>query len=136
MGKKVLIVDDSMLVRSGLEQALGKSGNWDEILLAENGKVGLEKILTEKPDIVLMDVEMPEMDGLAALQEISRKKRTGEIDKNLPVLILSGTMYENNENVRKAKLLGAADVVAKPEGKSSTLMIPVAELEERMLKLL
>jgi YesN/AraC family two-component response regulator len=136
MGKKVLIVDDSMLVRSGLQQALGKTGNWDEIVLAENGRAGLEKILSEKPDIVLLDVEMPEMDGLTVLQEIGRKKRAGEIDKNLPVLILSGTMYENNENVRKAKLLGAADVLSKPEGKSSTLMIPVAELEERMLKLL
>jgi YesN/AraC family two-component response regulator len=136
MGKKVLIVDDSMLVRSGLQQALGKTGNWDEIVLAENGRAGLEKILSEKPDIVLLDVEMPEMDGLTVLQQIGRKKRAGEIDKNLPVLILSGTMYENNENVRKAKLLGAADVLSKPEGKSSTLMIPVAELEERMLKLL
>jgi len=136
MGNKVLIVDDSMLVRSGLQQALQKTGNWEEIILATNGKDGLDKILSDKPDIVLMDVEMPEMDGLSALKEVGRKKRTGEIDQAMPVIILSGTMYENDENVRKAKLLGAADVVAKPEGKSSTLMIPVVELEERMLKLL
>ena len=136
MNRKVLIVDDSMLVRSGLQTSLAKSGNWDEILTAENGKNGLEMILSEKPDIVLLDVEMPEMDGIAVLKEIASKKRGGEIDKKMPVIILSGTMYENNENVRKAKMLGAEDVVAKPEGKSSTLMIPVGDLEERMLNLL
>jgi two-component system chemotaxis response regulator CheB/two-component system response regulator FlrC len=45
-------------------------------------------------------------------------------------------MYENNENVRKAKMLGAADVVAKPEGKSATLSINVKELEERIKKVI
>ena len=136
MGKKILIVDDSLLVRSGLQGALKKTGNWDEVILAENGKVGMEKILSEKPDVVLMDVEMPEVDGLTALKEINSKKRAGEIPKEMPVVILSGTMYENNENVRKAKMLGADDVIAKPEGKSSTVSIRVDELEERVLKLL
>lgn len=136
MGKKLLVVDDSLLVRSGLEGAFKKTGNWDDVIVAENGKVGLEKILSEKPDIVLMDVEMPEVDGLTALKEISAKKRAGEIPNEMPVVILSGTMYENNENVRKAKMLGASDVIAKPEGKSSTLSIKVEELEERVLKLL
>lgn len=136
MGKTILIVDDSFLVRSGLQGALRKTGNWDDVLLAENGKIGLEKIVADKPDVVLMDVEMPEVDGLTALKEINAKKRTGEIPKELPIVILSGTMYENNENVRKAKMLGAADVIAKPEGKSTTLSIKVDELEERVLKLL
>jgi YesN/AraC family two-component response regulator len=135
MTKKLLIVDDSFLVRSGLEGAFKKSGNW-EILLAENGKSGLEKIIAEKPDIVIMDVEMPEMDGLAALKEIGSKKRSGEIDKDLPVIILSGTMYENDENVRKAKMLGAADVMAKPMGKSATVTIDISALEERLKRLL
>src|SRR6056297_4222259 len=136
MGKKLLIVDDSFLIRSGLQGALKKSGNWDDVIVAENGKVGLEKIVSEKPDIVLMDVEMPEVDGLTALKEISAKKRAGEVPNGMPEVILSGTMYENNEKVRKAKMLGAADVIAKPEGKSSTLSIKVDELEERVLKLL
>ena len=136
MGKKILIIDDSFLIRSGLEGAFKKSPNWDEVLLAENGQAGIEKILAEKPDIVLMDVEMPVMDGLTALKEIGTKKRSGEIDKALPVVILSGTMYENDENVRKAKMLGAADVLAKPQGKSSTISVDIKELEGRLLKLL
>ncbi|WP_020612518.1 response regulator [Sediminispirochaeta bajacaliforniensis] len=135
MAKKLLIIDDSFLVRSGLEGAFKKSGKW-EISLAENGKIGLEKILSEKPDIVIMDIEMPEMDGLATLKEIGSKKRSGEILKSLPVIILSGTMYENDENIRRAKMLGASDVMAKPMGKSSTVTIDVTALQERMEKLL
>ena len=136
MGKKILIVDDSFLIRSGLEGAFNKSENWDTVLLAENGKVGLEKIESEKPDVVLMDIEMPEMDGISALKEIGKKKRSGEIPKEMPVVVLSGTMYENDENIRKAKMLGAADVLAKPEGKSSTLSVDIKELEERLKKVL
>jgi chemotaxis response regulator CheB len=136
MGKKLLIVDDSLLVRSGLQAALKKTGNWEDVILAENGRIGIDKIVAEKPDVVLMDVEMPEVDGLTALKEINAKKRAGDIPNDLPIVILSGTMYENNENVRKAKMLGAAEVIAKPEGKSSTLSIKVDELEEQVLKLL
>jgi two-component system chemotaxis response regulator CheB/two-component system response regulator FlrC len=54
----------------------------------------------------------------------------------MPVVVLSGTMYENDENVRKAKMLGAADVLSKPEGKSSTLSVDIKELEERLKKVL
>jgi YesN/AraC family two-component response regulator len=136
MAKKILIVDDSFLIRSGLEGAFKKSENWDSVVLAENGRIGLEKIISEKPDVVLMDVEMPEMDGITALKEIVKKKRAGEIPEGLPVVILSGTMFENDENVRKAKMLGAADVLAKPEGKSSTLTVDIKELEERLKKVL
>lgn len=135
MAGKLLIVDDSFLVRSGLEGAFKKRGGWD-VVLAENGKIGVEKIISEKPDAVVMDVEMPEMDGLSALKEIGAKKRSGEIPAGLPVIILSGTMYENDENVRKAKMLGAADVMAKPMGKSATVSIDVSALEERLNKLL
>jgi YesN/AraC family two-component response regulator len=135
MAKKLLLVDDSFLVRSGLEGAFKKSGDW-EIALAEDGRQGIEKILSWKPDVVVMDVEMPEMDGLSALKEIGSKKRSGEIAKDLPVIILSGTMYENDENVRKAKMLGAADVMAKPMGKSATVSIDISSLENRIKTLL
>jgi YesN/AraC family two-component response regulator len=136
MSTKLLLVDDSVMVRSGLETALKKNGLFDEIIVAENGQKGLEMIQSEKPSVVLLDIEMPVMDGLTALKEIGKKKKSGEIDTDLPVIVLSGTMYENDENVRKAKMLGAADVVAKPEGKSATLSINVQELEERIKKVL
>jgi CheY-like chemotaxis protein len=136
MAGKLLLVDDSVMVRSGLQTALQKNGLFDEILLAENGEQGLEMIVNEQPALVLLDIEMPVMDGITALKEIGKKKKSGEIDGELPVIVLSGTMYENDENVRKAKMLGAADVVAKPEGKSATLNINVQELEERIKKVL
>ncbi len=136
MSTKLLLVDDSVMVRSGLQTALGKTGMFDEIIFAENGQKGLEMILSEKPSLVLLDIEMPVMDGITALKEIGKKKKSGEIDKNMPVIVLSGTMYENDENVRKAKMLGAADVLAKPEGKSATLSINVKELAERIGKVL
>jgi YesN/AraC family two-component response regulator len=135
MAIKLLIVDDSFLVRAGLEGAFVKKGGW-EVVLAENGKIGVEKVLSEKPDVVIMDVEMPEMDGLAALKEIGVQKRAGTVPKNLPVIILSGAMYENDENVRKARMLGAADVMAKPMGKSATVSIDISALEKRINALL
>ncbi|MFW5687995.1 MAG: response regulator transcription factor [Spirochaetota bacterium] len=136
MGYSLLIVDDSMIVRTGLETLFAKSGHWDRIVTANDGADGLEKLRTEKPDIVCLDIEMPVMDGLQVLQEVATLKQNGEVPNDLPVVVLSGTMHENDSNVRRAKMLGAADVLAKPEGKSATLRINFAELEERLLRLL
>lgn len=136
MGYTVLIVDDSLIVRSGLEAMFEKSEYWDRILTASNGREGLEQIERERPDIVCLDIEMPEMDGLSVLREVGARKADGRIDAGLPVVVLSGTMHENDANVRQAKMLGASDALAKPEGKSATLRINFAELEERLLRLL
>lgn len=129
---KVLLVDDSLIVRSGLEAALKENTLWDQIELATNGREGLEKIESWGPDIVLSDVEMPEMDGIELLKEVGKRKKEGRIAKNLPVIILSAIMYENDANVRKAKMLGAAAVLSKPEGKSATLKIDAREVQEAM----
>ncbi|HKJ85898.1 MAG TPA: response regulator [Spirochaetia bacterium] len=136
MAFSVLIIDDSVIVRSGLETMFAKSDHWDRVLSAANGKEGLETLKREGPDIVCLDIEMPEMDGLEVLKEVGALKRSGAIAAALPVVVLSGTMHENEPNVRRAKMLGAADVLAKPEGKSATLMINFAQLEERLLRLL
>lgn len=134
MSKTILIVDDSILVRSGLEAMFKKSPNWQEVFTAENGKIGLEKILADKPDAVCLDVEMPEMDGLSVLKELKKLKQEGTVDKDLPVFILSATMYENDENIRKAKMYGATDVMPKPEGKSSTIKVDFDKLEKMILQ--
>jgi YesN/AraC family two-component response regulator len=136
MGYTIVLVDDSNLVRSGLKTMLEKSGNWDQIITAENGKVGLETILRVRPDIVCTDIEMPEMDGLQLLEELSELKERGELAEQMPVVVLSGTMHENEPNVRKARMLGADDVLAKPDGKAATLKIDTRELEEHLLALL
>lgn len=133
MAYKVLIVDDSMLVRNGLTKMFEKSGNWSEIVTAENGKIAVEKVLSEQPDAMCMDVEMPEMDGIEALKKIVILKKQGKVPASLPIVILSGTLWQNEEQARKIRLYGASDIMAKPDGKSSTIMIQFKTLEEKLL---
>lgn len=123
MGIKVLVVDDNSMMRGFLERFLNKEPIIEQVWTAENGKDSLEKIDLYKPDVVLTDIEMPIMDGLEELKEIKSRQRLGKIDSKLKVIVLSGTMYENDANVRKAKFLGAFAVLAKPDGKSMSLAI-------------
>jgi len=136
MGHRILIVDDSILVRSGLQSALSASGAFDEVVVAEDGQKGLDLLKEKKPDLVCTDIEMPNMTGLELLEAIGEMKERGELPETFPVVVLSGTMHENEPNVRKARMLGASDVLAKPEGKASTTTINTKELEKRLLNLL
>lgn len=70
---KVLIVDDHLMVREGLTQLLEYSGKLEVIGQAGNGEECLEKIKTLNPDIVLLDINMPVMDGIEALEQIKRQ---------------------------------------------------------------
>lgn len=133
MSRKILLVDDSMLVRSGLEILFKGSPNWDEVITAENGQEGIDLVLTEKPDAVCMDVEMPVKDGITALKEMVILKKQGKIDSKMPIVILSGTLYENEEQARKIRLYGATDIMAKPDGKSATVRINFKQLEAKIL---
>ena len=80
--KKILIVEDNDELRAYLDQSLGKFYN---IVLAHNGKVGLEKALSENPDIIISDVMMPEMDGISMCSAIKSNVGTSHI----PVIILT-----------------------------------------------
>jgi CheY-like chemotaxis protein len=80
-GEKVLIVDDEENVRFLYEQELIDEGY--QTVLARDGKECLEKVASEKPDIVLLDIRMPRMDGLEAIGKII------ELNKNIPIIINS-----------------------------------------------
>ncbi len=80
-GEKVLIVDDEENVRFLYEQELIDEGY--QTLLARDGKECLEKVASENPDIVLLDIRMPRMDGLEAIGKII------ELNKNIPIIINS-----------------------------------------------
>ncbi|MDD3853848.1 MAG: response regulator, partial [Syntrophomonadaceae bacterium] len=69
MGKRVLIVDDAAFMRMMIKDILSKNG-YEVVGEAENGHVAIEKYKELKPDLVTMDITMPEMDGIAAVKEI------------------------------------------------------------------
>lgn len=102
--KKVLIVDDSDFMRMMLKDMLTKSGH--EIVEADNGKTAVKVFENEKPDVCILDINMPEMNGLEVLEYIvSRSKET-------PVIMLSALSMESV--VKEALEKGAIAFVAKP----------------------
>ncbi|GFZ97518.1 DNA-binding response regulator [Okeania sp. KiyG1] len=70
---RILIVDDDPMMQLGLEQVLGDRNNIEVVGLAENGKLGVAEAIEKKPDLVVMDIAMPELDGIAATQQIKEK---------------------------------------------------------------
>jgi len=123
MGIKVLIADDNAMMLGYLENLVRKSPNVEKILGVKNGKEALEQAKKFLPDLICLDVEMPEMDGLTALKEIKALQKAGKINAKTKIIILSGTMHENDANVRKAKFLGADYVFPKPGGKDMSFSI-------------
>ncbi len=101
---KILVVDDEHSVRWAFEKALQKAGY--EVMLAENGIKGLSLFQSFKPDITLVDIRMPEMDGLQML------KRVREIDSEAQVIVM--TAYTDMETTITAMKLGAYDFLSKP----------------------
>src|SRR5258707_1310369 len=79
---KILVVDDEQSIRNLLDTLLKRKGY--DVVLAESGRKGLDLFRRERSDVVVLDLKMPEMDGMAVLQEI-RKLNPGQ-----PVIILTG----------------------------------------------
>ena len=104
--KRILVVDDEARVREMLEFRLRLFGY--EVLTAANGSEALDVAASEKPDLVLLDVMMPELDGF---QVCSRLKQN-EATKNIPVVML--TAKAEAKDVTRAFNSGAEDYVVKP----------------------
>ncbi len=105
---RVLVVDDSVVVRRMVKDALALDPAIDICGVAANGKIALSLIEQCAPDIVTLDIEMPEMDGLAVLREL-RVKRPA-----LPVIMFSTLTHRGAVATLDALALGARDYVAKP----------------------
>lgn len=109
---KVMVVDDAVVIRGLLTRWLGDDKGLKVVSSHRNGKLAVEDIEKSNPDVVVLDIEMPEMDGMTALPLMLAKKR------DLVVIMASTLTRRNAEISLKALSLGAADYVPKPESNS------------------
>lgn len=117
----VLVVDDSALMRNLISRIIDSAPDLEVVGRAMNGRFALQKIETLSPDVVVLDLEMPEMNGIEFLQE--RRNRGLET----PVVILSSIAQKGATITMNALALGAADFVAKPSGSVSEDIHTVAD---------
>jgi two-component system chemotaxis response regulator CheB len=104
---RVLVVDDSALVRKVLSEELGRHPDIEVVGTAVDPYVAREKIVRLRPDVVTLDVEMPRMDGLSFLAKLMRHMPT-------PVVVVSSLTPRDSETAVRALALGAVEVIAKP----------------------
>lgn len=102
---RVLLADDHAILRTGLIHLLGETDSIEVIGEAENGREAVQKVLELNPDIVLMDISMPVMNGMDATREISKRNR------KVKVLVL--TVHDNEEYLFEAFQAGAVGYVLK-----------------------
>ena len=103
---KLLIVEDNEENRDALSRRLQRRGF--EVIIAVNGKAGVEMATTEKPDLVLMDMNMPELDGWEATRQIKAGKST----RDLPVIGLTAHAMPGDKE--RALTAGCGDYHTKP----------------------
>uniref|UniRef100_UPI000C6F445F Chemotaxis regulator-transmits chemoreceptor signals to flagelllar motor components CheY n=1 Tax=Thermotoga maritima (strain ATCC 43589 / DSM 3109 / JCM 10099 / NBRC 100826 / MSB8) TaxID=243274 RepID=UPI000C6F445F len=106
MSKKVLLVDDSAVLRKIVSFNLKKEGY--EVIEAENGQIALEKLSEFTPDLIVLDIMMPVMDGFTVLKKLQEKEEW----KRIPVIVLTAKGGEEDESL--ALSLGARKVMRKP----------------------
>jgi len=111
--KKIMVVDDSPTERAFMEGLLKKRGY--EVLTADSGEIAIERAKAEMPDLILMDVVMPGLNGFQATRAITREERT----KHIPVIICTTKDQETDKiwGLRQ----GAKDYMIKPVNEADLL---------------
>ncbi len=105
---RMLVVDDSAFMRKAIQMMVADDPGIEIIGQAANGKDAIERVLELRPDLVTMDIEMPQMDGLAALRQIMEKQPT-------PVIMVSSLTSEGAKITLDALDLGAVDFIPKQQ---------------------
>lgn len=105
---RVLVVDDSVVMRRLLSEVLQGDPAIEVVGIAQNGRIALQKLQQVNPDVVTMDVEMPELDGLQALRELRRSY------PRMPVIMFSSLTQRGASATLDALAAGATDYVTKP----------------------
>ena len=100
---KVLVIDDEPGIRNLLDTLLSRKGY--DVVLADGGRKGLELFRRERPDAVVLDLKMPEMDGVTVLTQLRNA------DQKLPVIILTGAGTPETE--RQMSALGVSEFIEK-----------------------
>lgn len=120
MAQKILVVDDDPVMHRVLKQYLERNGY--EMLEASNGRQAIDQARHELPQLILLDVRMPEMGGLAALRELKETEST----KGIPVIVV--TVSADRSTVMESEVSGAAAFLTKPFRPSELL----AEIQRLM----
>lgn len=123
---RILVVDDSVVNRQMLKKTLSEISGFDVVAVASNGRFALAKIEQMRPDIVILDFEMPEMDGLETLTHIREKHG------DLPVIMFSALTATGADITLQALALGADDYVTKPQVVPDIEKIIKKEFEPRI----
>ena len=115
---KILVADDEETVRSLVKRLLDKTY---KVIEADNGEDAVKVAVNQKPDLILMDILMPKMDGLTACYAIKRNQAT----KAIPVIMLTAVNYDLNRKLSQ-DVMGAEGYITKPF-ESQALMSMIAE---------
>lgn len=106
MPEKVLIIDDSLTNNVLLESLLQSEGINSKI--AYSGKEALSILQKETPELILLDIMMPDMDGFMVIDQLNKNEST----KNIPVIMI--TARDDKESIAKAKIAGVKEFIIKP----------------------
>ena len=117
---KILIVDDSSMMRRALRRWIEQNPNWQVCAEAPNGAVAIEKVKELLPDLVILDLSMPVMNGLEAARHIK------EIAPTTPMVMF--TMYVNDALTKDAQAVGIRCVVSKTESVVNQLITSISSL--------
>jgi two-component system chemotaxis response regulator CheB len=110
--KRILIVDDSFVMRALLRGIVTSDPDLEVAGEATNGLEGLQQVKEISPDLVLLDIEMPHMDGIECLKRL-------RLMSKVPVIIVSSVAQAGSPQAIEARKFGAAEVIAKPSGAMS-----------------
>lgn len=120
MAYRILLADDSPMIRHLICSFIEKKTNWLVCGEAENGKEAIEKVKELKPDVVILDLSMPVMNGLEAARNIA------QIAPTIPLLMF--TMHSNEQLVEVAQAAGIKDVISKTSGAPENIISAIRNI--------
>ncbi|WP_053005655.1 PP2C family protein-serine/threonine phosphatase [Kiloniella spongiae] len=123
---KILIVDDELLIRELIKAQLSSVG-FDTIDVAEDGLIGIQRIKDTKPDLVILDIQMPGMTGIEVLKQI----RANPVYDDMPIIVETG--HDDKEFRNEVLRAGATDIISKPIDFKLLRLRVRTHLEHRLL---